>query len=40
MVGHSPPSTAEVMNKWSSTSTPPPCFYVVHTDHFTVTFFF
>jgi hypothetical protein len=36
---HPPPSTAEVVNKWSRTSTPPACFYVVHTDHFTVTVF-
>jgi hypothetical protein len=35
-VGHSPPFTADVMNKWSHTSTPLACFHVVKTDHFTV----
>jgi hypothetical protein len=39
-VGHSLPSTAEVLNKWKHTSSSPACVYVVHTYHFTVTFLF
>jgi hypothetical protein len=42
-VDHSPPSSAEVKNAWSYTSTPPICFHGVvlnkHRDSFTFTFY-
>jgi hypothetical protein len=34
-VNHSPPSSAEVKNEWSYTSTPPLCFYSTDREKFT-----
>jgi hypothetical protein len=37
---HSPPSSVEVKNEWSYTSTPPICLIYVDRDSFTVALFF
>jgi hypothetical protein len=36
-VDHLPPSSAEVKNEWSCTSTPPICLYVVERNNFVFT---